>query len=87
MSDKPYMFLSPQSYNEIFGESSGIMISTKMPENDLGYLLEQNSRYREQNKKLQAEKEKLMTTMQYIAIHHADHVTGTLAKETLSGIL
>lgn len=87
MSDKVYMFLSPQTYNEIYAESSGIMITKQLPENNLGYLLEQNSRFREKNKKLQAEKEKLKTTLDYIAKHHSDHVVGSLAKEALRGIL
>jgi len=87
MSEKVYMFLSPQTYNEIYAESSGIMITKQLPENNLGYLLEQNSRYREKNQRLQAEKEKLMSTLQYISKHHSEHVLGSLAKEALNGIL
>jgi hypothetical protein len=87
MSEKVYMFLSPQTYNEIYAESSGIMITKQLPENNLGYLLDQNSKYREKNKKLQSEKEKLRATLEYIAKNHADHVVGSLAKEALNGIL
>lgn len=75
----PKMFLSPQTYNSIYSESSGIMITTKI-------IAEPTDHVKLQNKKLREYNAKMKRTLDYIAKYHSDHITGKLAQEALNGI-
>ncbi len=76
----PKMFLSPQTYNFIYAESSGIMITTKV-------IAEPTDHVKLQNKKLREQNAKMRRTLEYIVKYHSEHLTGKLAKEALNGIL
>lgn len=75
----PKMFLSPQTYNAIYSESSGIVITTKV-------LVEPTDHVKLQNKKLREQNAKMKRTLDYIVKYHSDHITGKLAQEALNGI-
>jgi hypothetical protein len=72
----PKMFLSPRSYNFIYSESTGIIITEKIPE-------ESPENVKNQNKKLKEQNLQMKKTLEYLAKYHSDHATGLLAKETL----
>jgi fibrillarin-like rRNA methylase len=76
----PKMFLSPETYNYIYSDKTGIMISTKVSLDPSEYM-------KDQNKKLKKQNMEMKKTLEYIAKYHKDHVSGSLAQECLDGIL
>ena len=75
----PKIFLSPKSYNFIYSDSTGIIITEKME-------IEPSERLKNENKKLREQNKKMRKKLEYLAKNHSDHVTGTLAQETLKNI-
>jgi len=76
---QPKMFLSPQTYNAIYSESSGILITMKLPP-------EPTEHVKTQNKKLREENAKMKKTLEYFAEQYKDTVVGALAREAIKVI-
>jgi hypothetical protein len=73
---KPKMFLSPQTYNSIYSESSGILITTKLPP-------EPTEHVKAKNKKLREENSKMKRTLEFLAEQYKDTAIGALAREAI----
>ena len=76
MMSHPKMFLSPQTYNAIYSESSGILITTKVDAGPTEHI-------KNQNKILKKENAKMKRTLEFLAAHWGNDAVGALAREAL----